>query len=216
MTTLSAQRRPPRSGQPATSLVVLLHGYGADGADLIGLADPLGQRLRDAEFVAPNAPGFTSMGGREWFPLTMRDPAEYGRGVVSAAPALDAFLDAELARLSLEEGALAIVGFSQGTMMALHVAFRRSRPVAAVVGFSGVCADPEPKDLKPAPTLLIHGTADEVLPAGLTLAAAQALGGAGVPVEWHLVPGLAHGIDGGSVTMAADHLARHLTSGTRR
>jgi phospholipase/carboxylesterase len=150
------------------------------------------------------------MGGREWFPLTLRDPSEYLRGVTDAAPTLHAFLDAELARYGLDESRLALVGFSQGTMMALQVGFRRARPLAAVVGFSGLCAETAPEDLVPAPTLLVHGTADELLPAGLTVQAAHSLGAAGVPVEWHLRPGLGHGIDEEGLALAGDHLARHL------
>ncbi|WP_420391811.1 alpha/beta hydrolase [Acuticoccus sp.] len=208
--TLSGPRKPPRSGRPPRHLVVFVHGYGADGSDLIALADVFARALPDAQFLSPDAPGVTSMGGREWFPLTMRDPAEYRRGVAAAAPALDRFLDTELARYGLADADLALVGFSQGTMMALHVAYRRPRPVAAVVGFSGLCAEEEPRDLQPAPTLLIHGTHDELLPAAFTLQAAQSLGGAGVPVEWHFRPGLAHGIDQEGLSMAGDHLRRHL------
>jgi phospholipase/carboxylesterase len=207
---LSGPRKPPRSGQTPTSLVMFLHGYGADGSDLIALADVFARDLPDTLFLAPDAPGTTPMGGREWFPLTMRDPTEYKRGVAAAAPALSAYIDAELARYGLGDDRLALVGFSQGTMMALAVGYTRRAPLAAVVGFSGLCAEAEPHDLHPAPTLLVHGTDDEVLPAGLTLAAAQALGGAGVPVEWHFRPGLGHGIDGDGLKMASDHLARHL------
>lgn len=210
MRMLSGPRKPPRSGKPPTSLVVFLHGYGADGSDLIALADVFAREIPNTLFVSPDAPGASSMGGREWFPLTMRDPTEYRRGVTAALPVLSAYLDAELKRYGLDDSRLALVGFSQGTMMALGVGFRRIRPLAAVVGFSGLCADLEPKDLKPAPTLLVHGTNDEVLPPMLTLQAAQSLGGAGVPVEWHLRPGLGHGIDKEGLAMAGDHLVRHL------
>lgn len=208
--TLSGPRRPPRSGRPPRSMVVFLHGYGADGSDLIGLADVFARALPDTQFVSPDAPGATPMGGREWFPLTLRDPTEYKRGAAAVAPTLNAFLDAELQRYGLDESRLAIVGFSQGAMMALEVAYRRPRPLAAVVGFSGLCPEEEPVDLKPAPTLLVHGTADEVIPASLTLQAAHALGGAGVPVEWHMRAGLGHGIDQEGLAMAGDHLVRHL------
>ena len=209
MSALAAERREPADG-PATALVVFIHGYGADGKDLIGLADVFAPALPGAAFASPHAPGQTPMGGREWFPLTMRDPSEYARGVAAAAPALQRFLDDELARHGLDETRLALVGFSQGTMMALHVAYRRAQPIDAVVGYSGLCADATPEGLKPAPSLLVHGTADEVLPAGLTLQAAQALGGAGIPVEWHFIPGLGHGIEQSGLSMAAQHLAKVL------
>ena len=207
---LSGPRKAPRSGRPPTSLVVFVHGYGADGSDLIALSDVFARALPDTQFIAPDAPEETPMGGRQWFPLTLRDPSEYARGVEAAAPALHTFIDAELARYRLNEDCLALVGFSQGTMMTLSVAYRRPRPVAAVVGFSGLFPESEPTDLVPAPTLLVHGTADEVLPAQMTLQAANALGAAGVPVQWHMRAGLGHGIDQDGLAMAGDHLVRHL------
>ncbi|MEM0908907.1 MAG: prolyl oligopeptidase family serine peptidase [Pseudomonadota bacterium] len=210
MTELTGPTRPPAAGGAPQSLVVFLHGYGADGADLMGLADALAPALPQTAFASPHAPLGMAMGGRAWFELTMRDPTEYARGVLAAAPVLQAYLDHELGRLSLPGTALGIVGFSQGTMMALHVAYRRAAAPACVVGFSGLCADADEEALKPSPTLLIHGVADEVVPAAQTLAAAQVLANKGVPVEWHMVPGLGHGIDPTGLTMAADHLRRHL------
>ncbi|MEM6848604.1 MAG: alpha/beta fold hydrolase [Pseudomonadota bacterium] len=213
MSALTAERRQPAGAIDA--LVVFVHGYGADGNDLIGLADVFAPSLPGAAFASPHAPGTTPMGGREWFPLTMRDPSEYARGVNAAAPALQAFIDDELARHGLSDDRLALVGFSQGTMMALHVAYRRAQPIAAVVGYSGLCADADTGPLKAAPTLLVHGTEDQVLPAGLTLQAAQSLGGAGVPVEWHFIPGLGHGIEQQGLSMAAQHLGRALAPTVR-
>ncbi|RAI03860.1 phospholipase [Acuticoccus sediminis] len=209
--TLSGPRRPPRSGKPPNAIVIFVHGYGADGSDLISLADHFAPVLPDALFLSPDAPGMTPHGGREWFPLTMRDPSEYKRGVEAAAPHLDRYIDAELERHSLDESRLALVGFSQGTMMSLHVGFRRPRPIAAVVGFSGLCAGAQADAVRPAPTLLVHGTHDEVLPAAFTLQASQVLGEAGIPVEWHFRPGLGHGIDGEGLGMAAVHLQTHLS-----
>ncbi|UOM36033.1 alpha/beta hydrolase [Acuticoccus sp. I52.16.1] len=203
------------SGKAPAAIVMFVHGYGADGSDLIGLADQLAPLLPDALFLSPDAPGRMAHGGREWFPLTMRDPSEYKRGVEAAAPALDRYIDAELARYGLDDGRLALVGFSQGTMMSLQVAYRRSSPIAAVVGFSGLCAGADGA-VNPAPTLLIHGTHDEVLPAGMTLQASQTLGEAGIPVEWHFRPGLGHGIDPDGLAMAGDHLATHLSKVTQR
>ncbi len=149
--TLSGPRRPPRSGNRPSAIVIFVHGYGADGSDLIALADTFAPVLPDALFLSPDAPGKMPHGGREWFPLTMRDPSEYKRGVEAAAPQLDRYIDDELAKASLDESRLALVGFSQGTMMSLQVAYRRPRPVAAVVGFSGVCAGAEPGTLEAGP-----------------------------------------------------------------
>lgn len=210
MTELSGPRVAPASGGPADALVVFLHGYGANGADLIGLTDFFARALPGAAFVAPDAPGDIGMGGREWFPLTMRDPSEYRRGVGVAAPVLQRFLDAELQSLGLGNDRLVLVGFSQGTMMALEVAYRRAESIAAVVGFSGALANHDPDPLNPAPTLLIHGTDDEVLPPAMTEAAAKALSAAGVPVAFHMVPGLGHGIEQSGLAMAVNHLLQNL------
>ena len=127
MNKLDGPRLEPRGTAP-TSLVVLLHGYGANGDDLIALGDGWRRWLPEAVFVAPNAPeAIPGMhGGLQWFPLTLRDPSEYWRGVVAAQPAVDRFLDAELARYRLPADRLVLVGFSQGTMMALHVGLRRA------------------------------------------------------------------------------------------
>src|SRR5262245_35920186 len=125
---LDGPRLAPRHGR-ATALVVLLHGYGANGDDLIALAEGWQARLPAAAFVAPNAPETIPgmPGALQWFALTFRDADELWRGVVAAEPHLNRFLDRELARLELGAERLALVGFSQGTMLALHVALRRSR-----------------------------------------------------------------------------------------
>jgi len=144
MAELDGPRLAPRSGQ-AKQLVVFLHGYGADGNDLIDIGRAWQNLLPDAAFVSPHAPRPCGQvpTGREWFPLTFRDPGERWAGVTMAAPGLESFLDAELARLSLPPSALALVGFSQGTMMALHVGLRRPVSPAAIVGYSGMLAVPE-------------------------------------------------------------------------
>ena len=157
---LDGPRIAPRGGSP-DALVVLLHGYGANGDDLIGLADGWRRQLPNAAFVAPNAPeDIPGMpGSLQWFALTLRDPTEYWRGVVAARPAIDRFLDAELARYRLGANRLVLVGFSQGTMLALHIGLRRPAAPAAVVGFSGLLAGPEhlaEAEARP-PILLIHG-----------------------------------------------------------
>ena len=204
----------PRAGARTNprQLVVLLHGYGADGKDLIALGQQWQAMMPDAAFVSPNAPepcGQAPM-GRQWFPLTMRDPDERWIGVNKAGPLLDAFLDAELARHGLDDGKLAIVGFSQGTMMALHVGLRRRRPPAAIVGFSGLLIGAEhlPAVAAPPPVLLTHGSEDDVIPAEAMFMSTDGLVAAGVPCQWHLSVGTAHGIDQGAMTHAALFLAR--------
>ena len=140
---LDGPRLSPRSGA-ARQLVVFLHGYGADGNDLIEIGRAWQQLLPQAAFVSPHAPEPCGQApvGRQWFALTFRDPNERWVGANEAAPILERFLDAELARQQLPPSALALVGFSQGTMMALHVGLRRAVPPAAIVGYSGLLVLP--------------------------------------------------------------------------
>jgi phospholipase/carboxylesterase len=201
---LDGPRIAPKS-RVARQLIVILHGYGADGNDLIALGQQWQSLLPDAAFVAPHAPEPCAQApsGRQWFSLTMRDPDERWRGVNAARPALDAFLDSELARHKLDASKLAIIGFSQGTMMALHVGLRRKLAPAAIVGYSGLLVGPEflgeatarsTRGLPP-PILLVHGDQDDLIPAEAMLAAADEFGQAEIPCEWHLSRGVGHGID---------------------
>jgi phospholipase/carboxylesterase len=170
----------PQNDGKAGHLVILLHGYGADGNDLIGLAPVLGPLMPDTVFYAPNAP-FPCEGnpfGYQWFPVSRLDPALALAGVRSAAPLVDAFLDEKMAEHGLDESKTALVGFSQGTMMALHVGLRRPRPLAGIVGFSGMLAGAEilKDEIKSRPPILLaHGDSDEMLPHVLTEKAAEAL-----------------------------------------
>jgi phospholipase/carboxylesterase len=201
---ITGPRLAPASGT-AKQLVVFLHGYGADGDDLIEIGRQWQRWLPDAAFVAPHAPELLpgQPAGRQWFALTFRDPHERWRGVNHAAPGLEALLEAELARVQLPASKLALVGFSQGTMMALHLGLRRLQPPAAIVGYSGLLVLEEgkgPESLagqvraKP-PILLVHGDRDEVIPLDALFMSADALAAADVPCEWHLSVGVGHGID---------------------
>ena len=210
---LDGPRLVPRGRTPA-ALVVLLHGYGANGDDLIALADAWRPALPNAAFVAPNAPQpIPGMyGGLQWFALSMRDPSEYWRGVASAQPLLDRFLDAELARHGLGPERLVLVGFSQGTMMALHVGLRRATAPAGIVAYSGLLAGPEhlaETQARP-PVLLVHGEADDLIPVEALHVAREALAAAGVPVEWHVRPRLGHGIDPEAQWLAGNFIAQVL------
>jgi phospholipase/carboxylesterase len=211
--TLDGPRREPRGITPA-ALVVLLHGYGANGDDLIALADAFRPRLADAVFVAPNAPQSIPgmLGALQWFALERRDAGEVWRGVEAARAVVEPFLDAELARYKLAPDRLVLVGFSQGTMVALHVGLRRASAPAAIVGFSGLLAGAERIGESTArpPVLLIHGTDDDRIPAAALHAAREALAAAGCRVEWHLREGLGHGIDEEGLTLARDFIGRAL------
>ena len=195
---LNGPRLPPASGK-ADRLIVFVHGYGADGNDLIGLGKHWQKLLPTAAFVSPNAPERCAMSptGYQWFAITRMQPDEMLRGVERAAPLLNAFIDGELARLGLDASKLALVGFSQGTMMSLHVGLRRPVPPAAIVGFSGALPGPEklPSEIvSRPPVLLVHGDADEMSPVQALHAAANGLGAAGVQVRWHVSRGVGHGI----------------------
>lgn len=210
---LSGPRLDPLNGGAARQLVVILHGYGADGLDLIDLGRAWAAALPDAAFVAPHAPEplpFEGFGGRQWFALNERDMREYSLGAEAARPVLDAFLDAELARLGLTDQDLALVGFSQGAMMALHTGLRRKAPPAAIIAYSGLL--PAPDQLggirSSAPVLMVHGADDDVvlpyhLPSG-----AEALQGAGISVEAHMLDGLGHSIDERAMVLGGRHLNR--------
>jgi phospholipase/carboxylesterase len=207
---LDGPRLEPR-GRAASALVVLLHGYGANGDDLIALGEEWRGRLPGAVFISPNAPQTIPgmPGALQWFALTMRDPGEYWRGVVAARPLLDRFLDRELARYQLPPGRLVLVGFSQGTMLALHAGLRRASGPAAIVGFSGLLAGPEhlAEITARPPILLIHGEADDLIPAEALHIAREPLAHAGLLVEWHVRPGLGHGIDPSGIAMAGHFMA---------
>jgi phospholipase/carboxylesterase len=211
--TLDGPRVPPADGGPARQLVVLLHGVGADGADLINLAEPFAAALPGAAFVAPNAPEPCDMApfGHQWFSLQVRTPERLLLGTQAAAPLLDAFLDAELARHGLDDGALAVVGFSQGTMMALYAVPRRARACAGLLCYSGALLAGErlaaEARAKP-PILLVHGDADDVVPVAAMQHAVQSLQAAGFDVEGRVRPGLPHGIDPGGIDLGVAFLRR--------
>lgn len=207
-------RKGANQGQ-ASGLVVFLHGYGADGADLLGLADALAPHLPATAFVAPDAPEPCSGNpfGRQWFPIPWLDgssEAQAAAGLAQAAEDLNAFLDDLLASEGLTPDRLALLGFSQGAMISLHVAPRRAQPVAGIVAISGRLLAPErlvaEARVKP-PVLLVHGDADAVVPFDDMERAGQALVGAGFETYGHVMRGTGHGIapDGLSVALSFLH-----------
>lgn len=209
--TLTGPEALPLSGGPARQLVVLLHGVGADGADLAELIPYVAPALPDAAFIAPDGPEPYDLApfGRQWFSLADRSVAALAAGVRNAAAILDPFLDQQLARFGLTDSDLALIGFSQGTMTALHVAPRRKNAMAAVVGFSGAVVAPESlnQELRARPrTLLIHGDADEVVNPACLAHAEQSLSVLGIPVLTEMRPELGHSIDGPGLALAVAFL----------
>ena len=218
MTTLAkidGPRVAAASGGAPRSMVILLHGYGSNGADLIGLAPYWRDDLRETVFVAPNAPEPCpgAPGGYQWWALSSFDRNARAAGAQRAAPVLNAFIDAELARYALSDDRLALVGFSQGTMMALHVGPRRERPLAGIVGYSGMLADEAglaTEALTKPPILLVHGGADPMIPVAAFHQAMEALKRLQFAVEGHVSPGLGHSIDETGLQLGGRFLAKAL------
>ena len=197
---LSGPSRPPVAGGTPRRLAILLHGLGADGDDLIGLQQYWGRLVPEAEFVSPNAPFPCDMApyGYQWFSVQDRSPPAVLAGVRAAAPLLDAFIDDALEKRGLDDGKVALIGFSQGTMMALYVGLRRAKQLAGILGYSGrlIAPDRLASELRSRPpVLLVHGTDDPMVPFESMADAEAALKGAGVPVETLACVGVEHAID---------------------
>ena len=196
---LNGPRLAALSGSKPNALVILIHGYGSNGDDLISLARMIQPALPDAAFVAPNAPSQIPQmaAAHQWWPIETFSMAERAAGAAAAAPALDAFITNELEEADLPSDRLLLVGFSQGTMMALHVGLRRPEPVAGIVGISGMLVAPErllAEIRSRPPVLLIHGTDDDVVPFHSMELASTALTASGATVETHVSPGVGHNV----------------------
>jgi phospholipase/carboxylesterase len=208
MAMIDGPRVPPASGGPARQLVIFAHGYGSNGEDLIGLAGYLAQRLPHAAFASPNAPqalpGYPG-GAYQWFGLANMDLNIIAKGVRAAAPSLDAFIDAELERHGVAAANCALVGFSQGTMMSLHVGVRRAQALGAVVGFSGLLAGAETLAAEISsrpPILLAHGDRDDRVPIRALFETTHALAAAQTPAMWRITPGSGHTIPQEALALA--------------
>ncbi|MBY0354281.1 MAG: alpha/beta fold hydrolase [Rickettsiales bacterium] len=212
---LTGPERKTCSGLPARHLVIFVHGYGANGDDLIALADEWSEYLPDTHFVAPNAPTplENSFGGFQWFPIREISEAAMMDGVQSVTPAFQAFIDDQLLKHHLTIDRVAVVGFSQGTMLALYAMLRRDKPCAAIIGYSGLLmgsASLEQDARSKPPVCLIHGTSDTVVPFSFMADAESALRDAGIEVEAHARGGLGHGIDAEGLQLAKEFLRANL------
>jgi phospholipase/carboxylesterase len=207
MAELDGPRWGPASKGTPRQLVVLCHGLGADGHDLIDLAPSWGHALPDALFVSVDAPFMHDSGfGRQWFSVADRTPSVLEAGVRRAAGFLHAFIDAELARRNLPVDAYALMGFSQGAMTVLFTGLRHIPPPRAILAYSGALIAPETLAAELTgrpPVLLVHGESDDLVPVSRSHDAEAALRAAGVPVEATYVPRLGHGIDDTGISMGA-------------
>lgn len=202
----------PLSGTTPRQIVLLLHGYGSSGADLITLAPHWQRALPDALFLAPNAPQRCGS-GYQWWPLSAFTPSALAAGAAGAAPAVNAFIDRKLSQYALTDARLVIAGFSQGTMMALHVGLRRQHPLAGIIGYSGMLtgtADLSREPLAKPPVLLIHGAADQVVPVAALHAAKAALERLGVDVTTHVSAGVGHTVDPVGLRLGGEFVAKVL------
>lgn len=214
---LDGPRLSPASGGKPNALVILLHGYGSNGDDLISLAALVQPFLPDAGFVAPEAPSQIPhmANARQWWPIESFSPAERASGAGAAVSGLDMFITHELAQAQLPDDRLLLIGFSQGAMMALHVGLRRQQPIAGIIGISGMLVAPErlAADIRSRPpVLLVHGTEDEVVPFRSMEMASGTLAAVGVRVETHVSPGLGHSVAQDGLSAAADFARRVLAS----
>ena len=203
----------PLSGGQPKQIVLLLHGYGSNGADLVALAPHWQHALPDALFLAPNAPQRCGGMGFQWWPLMAFTPQALASGAAGAAPALNAFIDRKLAQYGLGNADLALVGFSQGTMMALHVGLRRETPVAGIVGYSGMltgAAELAHHRITKPPVLLVHGSADPIVPVSALHAADHALRRLGVDVTTHVSAGVGHSVDPVGLRLGGDFVRKVL------
>lgn len=205
--TLSGPELAPASGV-VKKLVIFLHGYGSNGDDLMGLAPLMVEALPDTQFLSPDAPTTCGMGGPgyEWFQLMDRSAPARMKGTLEASPILDAYITQQRDRFGLADADIALIGFSQGTMMALHTAPRREHALAGVVGFSGMLSGGIDGIRSKPPISLIHGEMDDVVPFSAMAMAAMALREAGLEVETYVRPRLPHSIDPEGITIAVEFL----------
>lgn len=205
----------PSSGNSPKQMIIFVHGYGADGNDLIGLANYFQSTLPEVIFLSPHAPEACSMNpsGYQWFDLTSTDPAVLWSKILVAADHLNEFIDSKLLEYNIAEENLALIGFSQGTMMSLHVSLRRKNTMAAVLGYSGrlIGADLLKDDLISKPSIyLIHGDQDPMVPYQDSLTAEKVLKEYSIDIKTHISEHTQHSIAEDGLRIGVDFLASKL------
>ncbi len=211
--TLHGPSVAPASGESPKQLVIFCHGVGSDGHDLIGLSPYFAKLLPDAQFISPNGPQPFDMGsvGYQWFSLNNPEPSSRLEGTKAAAPVLDAFINQQMAIFNLEAKDVALVGFSQGSMMSLHVGVRRKQQLGGILAYSGAVIAPElvASELKSQPPILmVHGTIDDVVPVSALYEGVSALQASGVQVRGEVVPDLGHSLNDKCIMEGMDFLAK--------
>ena len=203
----------PASGAKPEKVVLMLHGYGSNGQDLISLAPLLAEAAPNAIFLSPDAPFVCDMSamGRQWFPLQSFDPGYMLEGIRRSEPILNHYIDQVLEQLELEDKDLVLLGFSQGTMMSLYAAPRRKHAIAGVIGYSGALlgeAELSSSAIQKMPVVLIHGEDDQVVTFDRHEHAKSALKTHGFDIETLTIPGLPHSIDDAGIKTGAAFLKR--------
>ena len=209
---LEGPSQGPASGTPPKQLVVFCHGLGSDGSDLIGLGHYFSKTLPDAMFLSPNAPFRFDLAttGYQWFSLENASPEARLIGVQTAAPIINRYIDKKLKEYNLEDNKLALVGFSQGTMLALHIGLRRDKEIAGIIGYSGSLIAEEllrTEVVSRPSVLLVHGDTDEIVPPDALKSSVDALVGAGIEANGEMRPGLGHSLDDRGILLGMDFLA---------
>ena len=216
---LSGPIRKSQSGK-VNELVIFLHGYGADGNDLISLSDHFAKLLPNAEFHSPNAPDKCEMGGLgyQWFPIRQNKNGTIDLNarneIISSVNKINEWIDSLLAEKNIKSSNLLLIGFSQGTMMTLETLVTRQEQFLGVIGFSGGFLQMSNYQMlgncTKTPILLVHGDADAVVPMSMTDTAVKALGDKGFYVEKYVCSGLGHGISVDGLSQASVFLKKML------
>jgi len=215
ITTLLSVESQPKSGKKAKSLVILLHGLGADADDLYGIIPEFDKHLPDTHFISVNAPYPCDMMpfGRQWFSMTTWTESAILEGLKTVEPILNNYIEEQKSRFSIEDKDIALLGFSQGSILSIHTALRRKTTLAGVLAYSGMIIAPQTLKTElqsKTPICMVHGTFDFVVPFAQFNSSVEALETYHIPHEAHPINGLAHGIDPQGINIGVNFLKKQL------